>query len=196
MQEARLKLNNRLTYYATALLTLYFFLTFGFIILPKLPQSPTDLGEWRISISSWNFGGSTMFTLVFRIQILRGIFDRLNGKRERMRVTPWVWFWFTGLAAVGFLSLIALFYSYLFPGFFGSGKSAPTHDFLTLSSLMLWTMLIALSISLLRTREECPKQSFGEIRRAIHIHRLLLGPSTVAFFIFSVVLAPMAFFFI
>ncbi|MCS7131185.1 MAG: hypothetical protein NZ934_00415 [Hadesarchaea archaeon] len=193
--EEKLRLNNRLTYLATIVLTAYFFLVFFLLILPKLPQTPSELGEWRVAISSWNLGGSTMFTLVFRIQLLRGALDRLGNRRERMKVTPWVWFWFVGLTVVGLLSLITVVYSYLSPGIFASQKVTFLQDFLTLLSLALWVTLLILSISLLR---ECRKCSSGieEIRMALKIHRFLLGPSTLAFFLFSVVVAPTSFFFV
>lgn len=192
----KLRLNNRLTYLATIVLASYFFLVFGFVILPKLPQTPTELGEWRVAISSWNLGGSIMFTLVFRIQLLRGALDRLNNRKKKMQVTPWVWFWFAGLTVVGSLSLITVVYSYLFPGVFTSRGSTIAHDFLTILSLALWAMLIVLSISLLRAHDKWPRKMAGEVKRALQIHRWLLAPSTIAFFIFSVVVAPTSFFFI
>lgn len=190
-----MRLNNRLTYLAIVVLTAYFFSVFFLLILPKLPQTPSELGEWRVAITSWNLGGSTMFTLVFRIQLLRGVLDRLSNRRKKMNVTPWVWFWFVGLTAVGFLSLITVVYSYLSPDIFASQRVTFLQNFLTWLSLVFWTTLVALSISLLR---ECPKCSGGlkEVKAALRVHRLLLGPSTVAFFLFSVVVAPTSFFFI
>lgn len=193
--EEKLRLNNRLTYLATVVLTAYFFLVFFFLMLPKLPQTPSELGEWRVAITSWNLGGSTMFTLVFRIQLLRGALDRLSNRKRRMNVTPWVWFWFVGLTVVGFLSSVTVVYSYLSPGIFTSQKVTFLQNFLTWLSLVLWVTLVALSISILN---ECRKCSSGieEIKTALRVHRWLLGPSTVAFFLFSVVVAPTSFFFI
>ncbi len=193
--EEKLRLNNRLTYLATIVLTAYFFLVFFFLILPKLPQTPSELGEWRVAITSWNLGGSTMFTLVFRIQLLRGALDRLSNRKKRMSVTPWVWFWFIGLTVVGSLSLITVAYSYLYPGIFASQRATFLQNSLTWLSLVLWVALIALSISLLSECRKCPS-GLEEIKAALRIHRWLLGPSTAAFFLFSVVVAPTSFFFI
>ncbi|MFB0499989.1 MAG: hypothetical protein ACETWO_01745 [Candidatus Hadarchaeaceae archaeon] len=172
------KLNNTFAYIAAIVLIACFVLVFAFNILPNLPNYPKQPDEWRWYAISWNLGGPLMFIIIFRIHTLRVLGDIIRKGRVALGVTLWVKFWFGAALFFGLATLPFVFQNYVVYGatsIFANAGAALV--------IFAWLSLIASSIALLRIR--CSKAMLLAVENAREVHRVLLAPASIIFFIFT-----------
>jgi len=183
----RFSLNNRLSYLAMGILISCFPLALALIALPELSLNPSNLSEQRMLVSAWTSGGTLMWIVVFRIQVLHELSDSILRKQPKRGVTPWIKFWF---GASLFAGLVTLFY--LFQSYVGTSGGEIHNEILTLASSAAWITLAVLSALLFRSRKRCSKGMLHKVGEAYSAHRRLLAPASLLFF-FSTIVLPMFF---
>ncbi len=187
-QSKKIRLNNHLTYLATGALVFCFVLTLVLVILPRLPNYPSEPGERRLFVSTWNFACTLMWAMVLRVQVLNEISDFIKRKEPKRGVTPWVRFWFIGSALIGSATII-----YVLHNFATALPASPMYaDVLAVISIVSWITIMALSTQLFLSRKRCSKKVLPDVDKALPAHRWLLAPASVLFF-FSTFLFPIFF---
>lgn len=174
----KFKLNNAIGYIAIIVLIICFTLVFTFNVLPNLPGYPAQPDEWRWYVTAWNLGGPLMFILIFRIHMLRVLGDVIRRGRATLGVTLWVKFWFVAALFFGLATLPFVFQNYAVYG----AMSVYANAGIALV-IAAWFSLVASSIAFLRIR--CSKTMLPSVENARRIHRFLLAPSSIVFFIFT-----------
>jgi len=189
-ESKKIRLNNRLTYLAIGILVFCFMLTLALVILPRLPRLPDSSnspGERRLFVSTWNFACTLMWAMVLRIQVFNGIFDSIKRKKARRGVTPWVKFWFIGSTLTGSATIIYVFHSFVTAPLVSS-----VYDVFTTISIVSWFALMVLTTLLFFSRGKCSKKVIPDVEKALPVHRRLLAPASVLFFL-STFLFPIFF---
>ncbi len=119
-----------------------------------------------------------MFIIIFRIHMLRVLRDVIRKGRVVLGVTLWVKFWFGAALFFGLVTFPFVFQNYVVYGVMSFYLNAGA-----VLAIVAWLLLIASSIALLRTR--CSKAMLPSIENAREVHRALLVPASIIFFIFT-----------
>jgi hypothetical protein len=162
-----------------------------FVTLPRLEHEdkyPDNPGERRLFVSTWNFACTLMWVTVIRVQILNEISDTVKRKESRRSVTPWVKFWFVGSILIGSATIAYVIYSFVATPPAGFSYA----DVLSIIAILSWITLIILSVLLFFSRKNQSKRTLPEIEKALPIHRWLIAPASVLFFL-STFLFPLIF---
>jgi hypothetical protein len=178
-QVKKIRLNNHLTYLTTAVLIFSFVFTLVFVTLPQLPNYPSAPGERRLFVSTWNFACTLMWVIVLRVQVFNEMTDIIKRKENKRRVTPWVRFWFIGSILIGSATVLYVLHSFVTAPPVGLLYS----DILSIIAIASWIALIALSLLLFFSRREQSGGMLPDVERALPVHRWLLAPASVLFFL-------------
>lgn len=139
-------------------------------------------------VSSWNFACTLMWIMVLRVQVFNELSDSIERKEPKRGVTPWVKFWFAASILIGAVTISYVIHSFAVEPFGGLTYL----DVFTITSVVMWIVLITLSISLFFSRRKCSKMVLSEVKRAVFVHRWVLAPSSLLFFL-STFLFPIFF---
>jgi len=137
-------------------------------------------------VSTWNFATTLMWIMVLRLQVFNELTDYIELKEHKRSVTPWVKFWFAASILIGLATIIYVAHSFLA----GSFGSLTYLDAFTAISIVMWVVLTGLSISLFLVRKKHSKEMLYDVKKAVSVHRWVIGPSSLMFLLSILIFAP------
>jgi hypothetical protein len=182
----KIRINNYASYLAVVILTFCLILAIAVITIPHFPRFPNKPGEQRLLVSTWNFACTLMWIMVLRLQVFNELTDYIELKEHKRSVTPWVKFWFAASILIGLATIIYVTHSFL-AGPFGSLTYL---DAFTAISIVMWVVLTGLSISLFLVRKNHSKEMLYDVKKAVSVHRWVIGPSSLMFLLSILIFAP------
>ena len=182
----KIRINNYASYLAIVILTFCLILAIAVITIPQFPSFPNKPGEQRLLVSTWNFACTLMWIMVLRLQVFNELTDYIELKEHKRSVTPWVKFWFAASILIGLATITYVTHSFL-AGPFGSLTYL---DAFTAISIVMWVVLTGLSIALFLVRKKHSKEMLYDVKKAVSVHRWVIGPSSLMFLLSILIFAP------
>ena len=179
----KIRINNYASYSTIVILTFCLVLALA-IVIPQFPRYPNKPGDKRLLVSTWNFACTLMWIMVLRLQVFNELSDYIDMKEYKRSVTPWVKFWFAASILIGLATIIYVGHSFLEPG------SLTYLDAFTVTSIAMWVALMVLSISLFLVRKKYSIEMRHDVKKAVSVHRWVIGPSSLIFLLSILIFAP------
>lgn len=159
------------------ILAVSFLVSFVVFVLPRFPAMGADSVERGWFIVSWNLPGPLMFISVFRIHALRVLHEQALGRKNVLRITRWVKFWFFVSVMFGVLSLAFLIISDL-------PSALPSKLPLAMAGIAVpWIILVSSTITLFKMK--LGREASSLIKSARKKERVLLALTSIVFLIFT-----------
>jgi hypothetical protein len=181
----KIRINNYASYLTIVILTFCLVLALA-ITIPHFPSYPNKPREQRLLVSTWNFACTLMWIMVLRLQVFNELTDYIELKEHKRSVTPWVKFWFAASILIGLATIIYVTHSFLA----GPFVSLTYLDASTAISIVMWVVLTSLSILLFLVRKKHSKEMLYDVKKAVSVHRWVIGPSSLMFLLSILIFAP------